>query len=120
MTLPEYIAENLSRRFCFGIFDCVLWASTWVKSYTGIDTLDGIPQWTSEQEARSIIKSVGGLDAAIDKYFPRTTPSMAQDGDIGRHENAIGIFSGSHIVLPGIEGLMFIDRTQVKCAWSLS
>jgi hypothetical protein len=120
MTLPEYIQSNLKAPFQWGFFDCVTFSATWVQMRTGIDPLAGLPKWETERQARRVIASAGGVEAAIDRQFASISPNFARDGDIGMHDFSVGIFSGPHIVCPGPEGLAFIDRTKAKCAWSIS
>lgn len=120
MTLPEYIAANLQRPFAWGEFDCLLCAAGYVIPKTGIDYLAGQPKWTTAKEALRLVESLGGMEAILDGHFARIEPNFAQDGDIGLYEKSVGIFSGAHIVGPGPDGLIFIDRTKAKCAWSIS
>jgi hypothetical protein len=119
VTLPDYIAANLERPFAWGEFDCLLCAAGYVIPKTGIDYLAGQPKWTSAKEALRIVESRGGMEAILDTHFKRINPNFAQDGDLGLYEKSVGIFSGAHIVGPGPDGLIFIDRTKAKCAWSI-
>lgn len=118
MTLAEYIASNLAREFEWGRFDCVLFASGWVQIRTGVDPLSDLPKWKTERQARRVIAAVGGLEKALDDRFKRIHPSLARDGDLALRNGAVCVFSGAHIVGPGMAGLEFIDRMEASCAWS--
>lgn len=117
MTLPEYLAANLERPFAWGSFDCVLFASGYVIPATGVDYLAGQPAWSTAKEALRILDGLGGLEAILDAYFTRTNPNLAKDGDLAMHERSVCLYSGAHIVAPGPDGLVFIERTRAKCAW---
>jgi predicted ATP-grasp superfamily ATP-dependent carboligase len=118
VSLAEYLTSNLARQFEWGSFDCVLFAAGWLKEATGRDCLEGIPKWADEKQARRIIASLGGLEAATSERMNRVLPALAKDGDIALYNNTMCIFSGAHIVGPGASGLVFFDRTKAECAWS--
>lgn len=117
MTLAEYITANLNRKFEWGSFDCVFFAVGWLNHATGKDYLAGLPEWNTEEEAERVIAKVGGLQAAIDAQLERIHPNLARDGHVTLHKRGMWLFSGPHIVGPGTNGLVFIDRTHAECAW---
>lgn len=117
MHLPDYIAAHLGKPFRYGRLDCVLFAARWIQARTGHDPLAGLPPWHSERTALRVIGRVGGLEAAMDARFQRIAPAFACDGDIALRQGGLAIFSGAHIVAPGIEQLEFIDRMEAECAW---
>lgn len=117
MTLAEYITQNLTARFEWGKCDCVLFAAEWVMARDGVDILDGIPKWSTEDEARAILRKMGGLRRAIDARLARVPNGLAHDGDIALHTGGAAIYSGAHIVAPGHDGLVFLDRMNAKCSW---
>lgn len=119
MTLADYITSNLSTRFEWGTFDCVLCASNWVKHATGLDCVAGLGTWSTAREAKAAIKRAGGLEAAIDARLKRINPNFATDGDIALQNGTVMIFSGAQIVGPGENGLVFIGREKAECAWSI-
>ncbi len=118
MTLPEYITAHLDKPFEYGRLDCVLFVALWIRNKTGIDHLADIPAWSSERQALRIIKDLGGLEVAMDARFQRIHPNFAKDGDIALRNGGLAIFTGPHIVGPGIEKLEFVDRMEAECAWS--
>ncbi|MEB0133772.1 hypothetical protein QN362_00335 [Actimicrobium sp. CCC2.4] len=117
MTLPEYIAANLERPFAWGSHDCVLFAIGWVNLATAVDHLDEFDKWTTERQAIRTVKAVGGLQRAYDERFKAVHPNLAQDGAIGLYQRTTGIFSGAHLICPGIQKLEFIDRSLCLLAW---
>lgn len=117
MTLPDYIAANLNRAFAWGEFDCLLCAAGYVIPTTGIDYLAGQPKWTTAKEALRVVENLGGMEAILDTHFKRINPNLAKDGFIALHNKTVCLFSGAHIVAPGPDGLVFIERTRAKCAW---
>lgn len=117
MLLPDYIAAHLDKPFEYGRLDCVLFVANWIKHKTGIDYLDGLPHWASERRALRIVKDLGGLEVAMDRRFERIHPNLAQDGHIALRRGGLMLFSGPHIVGPGLEQLEFVDRMEAECAW---
>jgi hypothetical protein len=67
--------------------------------------------------AHRILKKLGGLEAIVNARLTPINPSFAQDGDVGLYKNSLMLFTGHHIVGPGVEGLMFISRVEARCAW---
>lgn len=120
MTLSEYITRHLRVPFCWGVHDCVLFVAGWVEAATGIDQLAGLPKWKTEHGAHRVIRSLGGLEAAMDARFKRIHPHLAKDGDIGLYGKSLCIFTGANLVSAGVTGLAHVNRMEAQCAWSLS
>lgn len=118
MKLHEFIAAHLETRFAWGQHDCVHFSAAWVREATGRDPLEGLPRWRSERGALRVIRMAGGLQAGLDARFSRIHPSEATDGCLALYQGAVCLFSGSYIVGPNRDGMMFIDRTEAECAWS--
>jgi hypothetical protein len=119
MTLADYITENLQRPFAWGSFDCALFAAGWVEHKTGRNPLEGIPAWSNKREAIKTIRAVGGLAAALDARFERINPHLATDGMLAMRKGAVMLFSGSRIVGPGWNGLVFVSRMEAEAAWRI-
>lgn len=119
MNLAEYIAAHLGKPFVWGENDCVLFAARWANAAHDRDYLEGIPGWRDEKTARRSIRSVGGLEKALDTRFNRIHPNLAKDGDIALYNGCLCLFSGHQIVGPNLDGLQFVKRTLASCAWSL-
>jgi hypothetical protein len=117
LTFPEYIAAHLKIPFKWGMHDCVTFAVGWAEIVTGRDIMPPIT-WTTEEEAMQVVKSLGGLVKAFDDNFTRTNPQFARDGYLTIVGKSAFLFSGSHIVGAGTNGLAFRSRMEAKCAWS--
>jgi hypothetical protein len=61
---------------------------------------------------------MGGFETILDARLTRINPKLAKDGDVALYRSAICIFSGPHIVGPGFNGLVFVNRMEAECAWS--
>jgi hypothetical protein len=118
MTLADYISAHLAKRFEYGKLDCVLFAAGWLTHATGRDYLADVPRWSTKKQAMRIIRDLGGLEAAMDAKLRRIHPNLAADGHIGMYKGRACIFSGPHIVGPGYDGLIFINRLEAEAAWS--
>jgi hypothetical protein len=119
MTLPDYITANLKTPFAWGSHDCVCFAVGWLSIVAMDDFLAEYRPWTTDKKARAIIKKLGGLDLMFDKKLKRILPSYARDGDVTLIDGTAYLFSGSQIVGPGKDGLIFKNRLEATCAWSL-
>lgn len=118
MTLEKYIHDRLKAPFVWGENDCVLFAIGWLNIRTNKNLLAYLPPWQTAKEALRIVNQLGGLQAEFDRRLPRVSPSAARDGDIALIKRTVFLFSGPHIVAPGLSGLIFLDRTKAPCAWS--
>lgn len=116
MTLADYIAEKLKQPFQYGVNDCVLFTIGWVELASGEKYL---PKkiWTNEQQALATLKRRGGLIKVFDKHFERIQPNYAVDGDIALVEDVASLFSASHCVSTGKDGLVFRNRLLAAMAW---
>lgn len=118
MTLPDYIAARLKEPFAWGTHDCICFVVGWVEIVTGIPHLDRYRPWDSERTAWQIIARLGGLEQEFDKYLRRIPANFARDGDVTIVGKCAYLFSGSHIVSVGTDGLVFKNRMDAQCAWS--
>lgn len=102
--------------------DCVSFVLDAVKAQNGRGRASEL-KWSSEISAIRLIKRLGGLEAAFDKYFQRIPPSKAMRGDIaGVPDEAFGIHpmivEGDSLVAPGDRGNKRIPRRAMAVAWS--
>jgi len=118
MILADYIQQNLDRPFEWGQHDCVTFAANWLKLSTGVDYLSDLKSWTTAKEAAKQIKSVGGLENALDTRLKRINPNMAKDGDVALYKGAVCIFTGRNIVGTGDLKLTFNIRMLAEGAWT--
>ena len=119
MTLAQYITDRLKTPFAWGTHDCVCFAIGWLSIVAMEDLLAEYRRWKTEKKAKSIIKKLGGLELMFDKNLKRILPGYAKDGDVTLIDGTAYLFSGSQIVGPGKDGLVFKNRLEATCAWSL-
>jgi hypothetical protein len=117
MTLSEYVEQSFHRPFKWGEHDCTLFVINWIKEATGKDFLETLPKWNSEREALGLIKSLGGLEKACDDRLKRIPVVQAKNGDIGMIDKSLCLFIGPRIVATGVNGLIYFNRGDAKCAW---
>jgi hypothetical protein len=120
MTFPDYITAHLNTPFEWGSFDCILFASRWIKHATGIDDLEQVLPWSSAREAMRMLDEKGGMEALLDARFERINPNLAADGDLAMCQGVATLFSGVHIVGTGKNGLVFESRLRAEGAWSVA
>jgi hypothetical protein len=116
-SLSQYLTECLSKPFKWGEHDCTLFVSNWIKISSGIDFLDDVPKWNSVREAKKLLEAYGGLEKACDEKFKRISVNQARDGDVGMVGESLCLFVGSRVVATGMDGLVYQDRGEAKCAW---
>jgi len=118
MKLHDYIAGHLGRPFEWGVHDCVLFSVGWLEIATGRDYLTQHKPWSTAFEAARKVTNLGGLDALFDAELTQINPHFAADGDLAIIRGTAFVFSGSHVVSVGEEGLIFLDRLEAQYAWS--
>lgn len=120
--LLELLEQRSTMPFEWGINDCVTFAAAAVVAQTGRDPL-GRLQWSDEAGARKALVKVGGLEAALDARFPRTSPAAAMRGDLAAAPDPLGIrvmvVEGATLVGPGERGLERVPRAEMVAAWSV-
>jgi hypothetical protein len=121
MNYARYITDHLDKPFEWGKHDCITFAVGWLSRRAGVEWFPGAPApvWSNAIEARRAVLDAGGLQIAFDAALKRIDVAAAQDGDVTLIGRTVYLFTGRHIVAPGPNGLVFIDRTQAPCAWSL-
>lgn len=117
MTLPDYIASHLEKKFQWGANDCILFAVGWLERSTGRDYLSQHMPWKNARQAMRKVESLGGLVALFDANLERVEPNLASDGDICVVEGTASLFTGAYVVSVGENGLVFKDRTEAGNAW---
>lgn len=102
--------------------DCVSYAAAAVKATTGRIVDFGGSHWTTARGAARVLKSFGGLEAAVDLHLTRVSVSFAQRGDIaavsGKHGLLLMIVEGDTLAGPAAAGTMRLPRTAALIAWS--
>lgn len=102
--------------------DCVSFVLDAVKAQTGHSRATKL-KWHDEKSGLRLIKKLGGLEAAFDRYFQRVAPAMAQRGDIaGVPDPDLGLkvmlVEGETLVCPCDTGNYRLPRNRMVAAWS--
>jgi len=121
-TLSEYVQAHLRTPFEWGRHDCVIFAARWAAIQTGRELFKEVgltEDWHDEVSAARAVKSVGGLERALDRLFTRTTNTFARDGDVALIDRTVYLYFGEYIIGPGLDGLAFVDRMEAQCAWAV-
>ncbi len=118
MSLADYISARLQNPFAWGSHDCVCFAVGWLCIASGRDLFAPFQLWTDERSALRSIKKYGGIEKQFDLHLKRIASAhYAKDGDITLVDGTAYLFSGSHLVGPGANGLIFKNRMEATCAW---
>ncbi|MEL6485653.1 MAG: hypothetical protein AAFQ13_00720 [Pseudomonadota bacterium] len=101
---------------------CVSFSLACVFAQTGIDYLADLPRWSNRAEALEVARSLGGLRTALNARFDRTTPALAQRGDIAGLPDAdfgvrLMVVEGETLVGPALYGNERLDRGAMRIAW---
>lgn len=102
--------------------DCVSFAMAAIRAQFGWSPL-GRLRWRSERGALRAVRSVGGLETAMDARMRAIAPARAMRGDIaGVADRLLGIslmvVEGDTLVGPGANGLKRLPRAAMIRAWS--
>lgn len=120
--LIAYLDAHLATPFVWGSHDCVTFAAGAVEAQTGRDPLASVTRWSSIREAFRVIKSYGGLAAAVDTVLSEIPPALAHRGDIGavpyKNDVLLVVVEGLTVVGPSYEGLLRLPRAAMTRAWS--
>lgn len=111
--------------FAWGTNDCVTLAADWVIEATGVDPLGDLRgTWSTEYGAVRILKSLGGLGAAITHRMGAEldSPSLAQRGDlvllqVDDNVWSCGVVVGTHAIAPGADGILLVPMSRASAAW---
>ena len=132
--LSVFIAENHTRPFCWGEWDCILFAAAAAEAMTGEDIAAAYRgKYHDKAGAAAILKAQGQgtLLRTIDSVLERRKPSRARRGDFVWFEGSVGICVGSTALFVGEErlaskagavmreGLLTIPRALWTKAWTV-
>lgn len=98
--LQAFLAENQSRAFKPGEWDCALCAAEWVKVSTGRDLAEEYRgRYKTMKAGQKLIAAQGYEDhvAMVAAHFPEVHPAFAQIGDLAAVGEALGIVAGEHV-----------------------
>lgn len=135
--LLAFLASRERMPFRYGkrANDCCSFGASWVLDVTGRDPMEGVPDYTSAEEA-DIILAETPLDELLDARFPRySSTSFAQRGDIGlaplgdaEFDATSGesvptltlvVVEGAQVVGPGKRGAVRAPRSALVMAWKV-
>lgn len=124
--LVDFIEERRCMPFAWGINDCCLFASDWVRVCTGIDPAAGIRgKYCTALGAARILKNHGGVRGIMHNIaeplgIHRIAGGLDQRGDLAVAETgngeSIGICIGAHAAFVGVSGLLFAPFDFKKAA----
>lgn len=122
--LHEYLQSSKNLPFEWGKHDCATWVSDWRKIMTGQDAaISWRGKYKTERGAMLQIKRAG-FDAMadwVDSILGErlATPFLAQRGDIGMVQGALGIVTGRDICALSPNGLLAFPIDQMQIAWGV-
>ena len=109
MTSPvlDYIVEQARQPFEWGKTDCVQFAAGMIERLTG--ARPDLPSYSSEIDAKRVLVSLGGLEAAVSKYLgpPRRDLKLCAEGDI-----VLTAFGGQKALGICVPRVVFVRRQQ--------
>lgn len=126
--LSACIEAARQQPFAWGSHDCALFAASCVAAITGADP---VPQargaYTDAAGARRWLKGLTLAGAMNARYGPPIKPSFARRGDIAlvlnerdRHwPKCLGVVLGTHVAVPGPQGLQFVTLAAAEIAWRI-
>jgi hypothetical protein len=124
LALVAYMRERMRTGFAWGGQDCVTFAAGAVEAQTGADPLREISsRWSTERGAARVLKTFGGMEAAVSSVLRPIAPAMAARGDVagwldGKGRLQLAIVEGETLIGPGQAGLTRLPRKAMVKAWS--
>lgn len=125
--LERFFEACESRRFRYGTFDCCLFGADAIREETGQDPMANLRIYRGMEEARRLLKSLGGLERAIADsaatFGLKEIPVlMARRGDLvllGGRTAAAGILGldGRMARFPDRQGLRLVPVELCRRAW---
>ena len=127
--LHEFIESRRRTPFRWGEQDCCTFAADAVRALTGVDPIADLRgTYATEAEADAVLAAHGGLEAMAVRAaqaagLPEGNPTLAHRGDIALVRNGnqmlLGVLTGVHVAVPGMNGLHFVRRSMITRAWSV-
>ncbi len=125
--LAELVQARMSMPFCWGTFDCVLFAADVVQALTGEDLAAAFRgRYSTELGARRKMLHMFGADvqSVVMRYrFPEILPAAARRGDLGVFDGSggqtVAVCLGRDWYAPDASGvgLGAHARAEIKRAW---
>lgn len=102
--------------------DCVSATAAVIRAHTGHDPIEGLV-WADEAQARAVIASLGGFEAAISSRLTPIEPAMAQRFDAAMvmmpDGPLLAIVEGDRLVGPGMVRQVRLPRSRMTRAWTV-
>ncbi|MNL20858.1 hypothetical protein D3C87_1421260 [compost metagenome] len=134
--LDAFIDARRHTGFAYFRHDCASIAADWVREQHGADPLEALRAPGGALAPKRLltalrhVRASGGFEAAASALLGTSQPGrMAQRGDVvlarsGRRVGRVsgysfGICTGSHIVAPGTDRLIFLPMTEGVAAWRI-
>jgi hypothetical protein len=124
--LAEYLAGAAAAPFNWATHSCVHLAAGAVLAVTGVNVLEGLPQWHDEASAKAIIAGLGrSLPEAVDAVLSphgvtRCDPQLSGRGDIALVQTgALGVHAGHAIAALGAGGLTWFAPSDAIITWKV-
>lgn len=122
--LNEMIEMRRSMPFAWGLQDCASFAAACVLAMTDTPPLEGLPVWTSREQAETLLTELGGLEAAVtDRLGEPIDAAMARRGDVVLVDvagvAALGVCLGTVAAAPGPHGLEWAPPAMWQHAWRI-
>lgn len=126
--LAAYLCQQRPNRFAWGTHDCANFAAGAVLAVTGCQVLQ--LQWAGAADAVRLLRTLGGLQAAVDRQLPRLqTAELAQRGDVvlaqqlvagGRaRRQFLAVADGARWWAPSVTGLHSGPMAAAATAWGV-
>lgn len=134
--LDEYLTAQASLPFDWATHNCCHFVGGWVREVEGVDPMASMPEMASKHEALRLLRSLGGLPAAVTRHLRRApvAPGLVRVGDVvamplerlggkpGRHSLGIcvglGAATGELVAVFQAEaGCVFWPTLDAQHAW---
>lgn len=118
--LAQVVEKHLKLPFEYGKSDCGQFAADAVEAVTGHDLFKDYRNYTTKTGAARVLRKAecNNLGELFSKYLNETHIAHAMRGDIGviEYDGQIcaGVFTGVGFACKGENGLVFVNRDQVK------
>lgn len=117
--LAGFIEARRDQPFSWGDNDCVSFCAAAIEAMTEENPLRF--SYSSEREARRILRSHGGLEAMVDDVYPRRNVLDLQRGDLGLVRNGdmqtLCVIWPPHAIGPGLTGIVLAPVEECVCGW---
>lgn len=125
--IQKWIADNRDTVFKWGVTDCCLVTSDFVKHMTGVDPAEKHRgHYTTEIGAKKALIKYGTVEESLDTHFKRVDYLMTQRSDIVLYKSDLGPTLGfkwsNGVVTVSDAGLVSVDvlASKVLSCWRIT